>query len=248
MSLEGWKSFFEIGGVVLLLLTFAFGAGALIVNNRLNAIQAQELGDFKLKFEEEQQKTAGAQKEAAEAKQIAGGFERDIAHANEKAAESGEKAAKANQEAAEANKTAETERLERLKLEAQIAPRRLTGAQQQALANAAKIFKGRHVKVLSYSLDIEGGLFAEQIIASLKLGGLSVDDGAASQMPLGSFSSGVHVYGSEKDLMEGLAASIASLGLTVVTSNSDPPQGPGVSTFVPSDAKVTILVGIKPLK
>jgi hypothetical protein len=33
MSLEGWKALFEIGGVVLLLLTFAFGAGALFVNN-----------------------------------------------------------------------------------------------------------------------------------------------------------------------------------------------------------------------
>jgi hypothetical protein len=68
MSLEGWKAFFEIGGVVLLLVTFGFGAGALIVNNRLNAIQATELRDFKLKFEEEQQKTALAQKEVAEAR------------------------------------------------------------------------------------------------------------------------------------------------------------------------------------
>ena len=92
MSLEGWKAFFEIGGVVLLLLTFAFGAGALIVNNRLNAIQAKELGDFKIKFEEEQQKTALAQKEAAEAKQIAGGFERDISTANQRAAEANAKA------------------------------------------------------------------------------------------------------------------------------------------------------------
>ena len=40
MSLEGYKAVFEIGGVVLLLLTFAFGAGALIVNNRLNAIRS----------------------------------------------------------------------------------------------------------------------------------------------------------------------------------------------------------------
>ena len=69
MSLDGWKAFFEIGGVVLLLLTFAFGAGALIVNNRLNKIQAQELGDFRIRFEEEQQKTALAQKEASEAKE-----------------------------------------------------------------------------------------------------------------------------------------------------------------------------------
>jgi len=67
MSLEAWKFFFEVGGVVLLLFTFAFGAGALIVNNRLNAVQAKELREFRIKFEEEQQKTAEAQKALAEA-------------------------------------------------------------------------------------------------------------------------------------------------------------------------------------
>ncbi|MGB9406871.1 MAG: hypothetical protein WCA89_05000 [Terracidiphilus sp.] len=67
MSLEGYKSLFEIGGVVLLFLTFVFGAGALITSNRINVVQSQELRDFKLRIEDEQQKTALAQKEAAEA-------------------------------------------------------------------------------------------------------------------------------------------------------------------------------------
>jgi hypothetical protein len=79
------------------------------VNNRLNAIQAKELGDFKIKFEGEQQKTALAQKEAAEAKQIAGGFEIAISTANQRAAEANAKSegfrldiAKANERAADA--------------------------------------------------------------------------------------------------------------------------------------------------
>jgi hypothetical protein len=67
VSLDGWKLFFEIGGVVLLALTFVFGAGAWIVNNRLSLIQKKELEGFKLKMEGEQQKTADAQKAAAEA-------------------------------------------------------------------------------------------------------------------------------------------------------------------------------------
>jgi hypothetical protein len=46
MSLESWKSFFEIGGVVLLLLTFVFGAGALIATRRVNEIQAGQLREF----------------------------------------------------------------------------------------------------------------------------------------------------------------------------------------------------------
>src|SRR6266481_3939208 len=114
MSLETWKAFFEYGGVVLLLLTFAFGSGALIVNNRLNALQAKELADFRIKFEEEQQKTAVAQKEAAEAKEAAGdadakaeGFRLDIAKANERAAE--------------ANKVAEQEHLARVRIEEKLA-------------------------------------------------------------------------------------------------------------------------------
>ena len=67
MSLESWKVFFEVGGIVLLALTFIFGAGAWLANNRLSAIQTKELDDFKLKFQEEQQKTAEAQAEAARA-------------------------------------------------------------------------------------------------------------------------------------------------------------------------------------
>jgi hypothetical protein len=61
MSLEGWKSLFEIGGVVLLGLTFVFGAGALITGNRINAIQSVELGDFKLKTAQAEAESAKAQ-------------------------------------------------------------------------------------------------------------------------------------------------------------------------------------------
>jgi hypothetical protein len=66
MSLEFWKSFFEIGGVVLLFLTFVFAGGLVITVNRLNAIQEKELQEFRLKIEAEEQKTASAQKEAAD--------------------------------------------------------------------------------------------------------------------------------------------------------------------------------------
>ena len=67
MTLEWWKLFFEIGSVALLALTFIFGAGAWLVNIRLSAAQTKELDDFKLKFEEEQGKTAAAQEKAAKA-------------------------------------------------------------------------------------------------------------------------------------------------------------------------------------
>jgi hypothetical protein len=147
MSLEGWKAFLEVGGVVLLLLTFAFGAGALIVNNRLNVIQARELADFRLKFEGEQQKTALAQKEAAEAKQIAGGFERDIAAANQRAAEAGAKAegfrldiAKANERAARLESEAATAKLETEKLKQVVAWRIIP---PEAATELEKVLSGK---------------------------------------------------------------------------------------------------------
>jgi hypothetical protein len=147
MSLEGWKAFFEIGGVVLLLLTFASGAGALIVNNRLNAIQAKELGDFRIKFEEEQQKTALAQREAAEAKQIAGGFEIAISTANQRAAEANAKAegfrldiAKANEQAAKLEKEAVAAKLETEKLKQVVAWRIIP---PEATAKLEKVLSGR---------------------------------------------------------------------------------------------------------
>jgi hypothetical protein len=145
MSLEGWKSFFEIGGVILLLLTFAFGAGALIVNNRLNAIQAKELGDFRIKFEEEQQKTALAQKEVAEAKKAAGdadskaeGFRLDIAKANERAAEATLALAKLKQ------------------------PRVLTREQQERIFSKIKQFSGQSFAAYTFQ-DQESIDFANAV-------------------------------------------------------------------------------------
>jgi hypothetical protein len=67
MSLEQLKAIFEVGGVILLFLTFVFGAGLVITANRINAVQSRELHEFQLKIEAEQQKTAQAQKDAAKA-------------------------------------------------------------------------------------------------------------------------------------------------------------------------------------
>ncbi len=148
MSLEGLKSLFELGGVILLALTFVFGAGALIVNNRLNAIQGRELDDFKLKFEVEQQKTALAQKEASEAKAKADKFEGDIATANQEAAEAQTTAegfrrdiALANQKAAEANKTAEEEHLARVRIEEKLAGWKLNAAAQASIIKKMKPYE-----------------------------------------------------------------------------------------------------------
>jgi hypothetical protein len=46
MSPESWKSVFELGGVVLLALTFVLGAGALYFSHRVNDIQEAHLRQF----------------------------------------------------------------------------------------------------------------------------------------------------------------------------------------------------------
>ena len=67
MTLEGLKAIFEIGGVVLLFLTFICGTGALYTSGIINRRQSAELRDFQLRIEGEQQKTAAAQEAAAKA-------------------------------------------------------------------------------------------------------------------------------------------------------------------------------------
>ena len=171
MSLEAWKAFFEIGGVVLLLLTFAFGAGALIVNNRLNATQAKELGDFRIKFEEEQQKTALAQKEVAEAKiTLATVNERTLTL--QKAATD----AKAAQQKVEIDlgeqkeKTADAEK-SLLELQIRMQPRRISPEQRARLiAILAQGPKGK-VSINCVLGDGEGHTFANDIDDVLKASG-----------------------------------------------------------------------------
>jgi hypothetical protein len=65
MSLEGFKSFCEIAGVVVLFLAFLFGAGALWSANRLNAIQDKALKELKWKVSENEKDAAQLKRDAA---------------------------------------------------------------------------------------------------------------------------------------------------------------------------------------
>ncbi len=102
MSLELWKSIFEYGGVILLFLTFVFGAGVVIATNRINERQAGELRDFNKKLTDAQTelekqkerasiadgKVAGLQTAASDAKAAQQRVEKDLAVAQKEAADS----------------------------------------------------------------------------------------------------------------------------------------------------------------
>src|ERR1700721_1189341 len=73
-----------------------------------------------------------------------------------------------DREIAKLNEKAESEQLARTQLEAKIAPRRLDLDQQVKIAENCKgfsrLFAGKRVKVVSYSLDTEGFVLAEQVV------------------------------------------------------------------------------------
>lgn len=83
-----------------------------------------------------------------------------------------------------ANDRAAKNELARITLELQIAPRRLNVMNQLAIAVHCRSFKeslkGKRVKLVSYWLDAEAGILAEQIVMALRMKpcGMVIDDDA----------------------------------------------------------------------
>jgi len=109
-------------------------------------------------------------------------------------------ASKANLRAAELANETEALKGANLKLEAQLAPRRLKPEQQQAIASALTKFAGRKVRVKSYALDFEAAVLGQQIIDCLRAARIVVDDNRMSQGALGSIATGIRVTGDDKEL------------------------------------------------
>lgn len=197
-------------------------------------------------------KSDEARAEAAKANAAGEAAKADTEKARAEIAEAAKQTELAKAGAAEANQKAEAERLERLKLEAVVAPRSLSLQQQQMLAAAWRALAGTRVAVISYSLDGEGAGLATQIMAALQAAGVVVDNRLASIMPMGGFSLGVHVTGADASVADPLRGALATIGnLAVATPGS--PQGGGASMGVgpaPGTSQpvaAEILVGVKPV-
>jgi hypothetical protein len=272
MSVEDWKSLFDILTVVLLGLTFLAGAGVLITGNIINRRQVEKLRQFdsdltlaKSDLSKQQERAAKAEasialaeQHSAEANAKAEGFRFDIAKANESSAfaqaqvaGATAEAATATERAAAATRAAEAEKIERLKLEQEIAPRRLTAAQMQDIAKQCQIFKGHTVSVVSYALDSEGAILAKQLISALSASGITVQDGTASSSPMGGFSIGIHVTGSDQALVGSLRRILAIAGnLLVAPANTERSGAQWEMRVGPTGPApdATVLVGVKPIK
>jgi hypothetical protein len=154
--------------------------------------------------------------------------------------------ADAKARAAKATKAAEIERIERLKLESQIAPRRLNIDQQQILKTALSQFKGADISVTSYALDGDAVVFGGQLLTIIHNAKLIPVDRRMSESPVGSISFGVYVKGTNSALVKTLLTTLNSF--EIATSLGEPPQSGGISAGdrdAPHAAK--IFVGIKPL-
>jgi hypothetical protein len=139
-----------------------------------------------------------------------------------------------------------------LKLEAQIAPRRLTREQEVKIAdNCTRIkdkFTGKRVRVVSYALDTEGFVFSEQIVSALRWSGMAVDDDSMSIIPGGKLVMGIQVFGSDPNLAKKIADAIGSSGSPIAVSfvETDPTAGAIKIEYGAPARQATILVGLKP--
>lgn len=153
----------------------------------------------------------------------------------------------ANARAAEATRTAENERLERIKLEAKVAPRRLDQEAIVGIAADLAKFSGRKVKVSSFTGDVEAAILGGQIIDALRHAAIVPFDRRMTNSSFGTVAFGILVSGTNASLVAGIVAALikhldAAAGL--------PPQGYPTILAPGEDAvttEATIFVGVKPL-
>jgi hypothetical protein len=106
-------------------------------------------------------------------------FEAKVASATVSAATANERAAALTKEAADVQVVLERERIERLKLEAAIAPRRLTQQQRDAFVAALANDKRSLVVTVTKLGDQEAALYADALISALTtagVGGINVNN------------------------------------------------------------------------
>jgi hypothetical protein len=204
MSLEEWKTTFELLGLVALLATFGFAFGAWYFSRAVNKVQAEQLRQFdkglteaKTELAKQQARAADAEKALREVDSKTEGFRLAIANANERAAKAEENlgnakkdAALALQQAAEANRIAEEEKLKRVQIEERMKPRAFRPTPQQI--SSLQAYKGTEYTFSAVFGD-------EESINLLKqLDGILLSAGWIRVKPPHAFPA-INVYGKEQD-------------------------------------------------
>jgi hypothetical protein len=146
----------------------------------------KDLADAVARAKEADARIAEAERESAEANARATKAQESLGLAEQHAAEANVKAegfrldiAKANEGAARANETAERERLARLQLEARLADRTLTPAQQLALRGQLTAISGITVDVVVWGETPEVQTLSGLVLDSMAKAGWSINSGQA---------------------------------------------------------------------
>ncbi len=167
---------------------------------------------------------------------------KEAGDARRKAGDAEKAAGEANERAAGANRIAEGERLARVKIEKQLAPRTLTESDRETIGKQLRAFaprfSGRKVKISSYSCDAEGIVFSLEIMDIVTRAGIDVDPVIGRTLPVGLVTLGVKVTGSAADEMF-----IRSLLTGIHAHVGTDLHG----EWAPKYSQVSIEVGVKPI-
>jgi hypothetical protein len=239
-ALEGFIGVLDNWTAVFTLLVVIGVGGELVVhvwqsraNKKLIALQHTE--------------TLAQEAEIARLKNQSASFELAIATTKKEAGEANERGGRLEKEAAELTAN-------NLRLEAAIAPRRLSERQQRGLATLTA-FANRTVGIRSYANDTEGLVLATQIVDALTKSNIRVEDNRLTMQPAGSVSFGLSIDGPDKAVVQELRRIFSLDGdLTKGSSISSTSRGGfsaqvsfgTISNSIPPAA--TITVGVKPIK
>ncbi|MBK8278149.1 MAG: hypothetical protein IPK92_20610 [Nitrospira sp.] len=253
-----WKTRVEKTSVLVVFLGSVVGLVATWklanISDQIIAILNKQTATAQAEADRAMATAADAHTRLAEARERTARVEQEVANAYKAAKDAEAQARKfeaiiatSNARAEEAKQIAERERLERVKLEAQVAPRRLSREQEKSITSSLSRFSGRNVTVVSYSLDVEGGVLATQIISVLKEAGILVEEKIAGLLVGGSFWTGVILKGptEEQDFIAALTTTLMNDGRLAVRNEVAEFVVPvGISKL--REKAVFILVGAKP--
>ena len=180
---EAWKSFFDIGAIVLLFLTFLFGIGILVTGNIINGRQEKEIKQFGIDLKDKDVKISEANDKAGAA--------------IERASNADERASKNEKEAARLNKLSEDEKAARVAIQTQLAWREPTDEQLNRVRDSLLLFRGQQFDVVTYATEPEC-LNLTNRIYSVAIAAQWVLDPKRKFSLLGSILSGVELSVSEE--------------------------------------------------
>jgi hypothetical protein len=227
MTLDSINSIFLVISIILLFLTFAVGASALITSHKIAVREHSRLAKA-------EQGTAEANKKAAEATERAAKAAADAAAANERTVKLEFETAQQREKAAKAER-------ELLEVKERIKPRQLSGTNHAALVAALRRANPKGVVTLICVLgDGEGFAFATQLDETLKVAGWPTN--GVSQVVYGGGANPVgiaivvHSSATAPPYAVALQRAFAEAGLPIV----------GVEQAGKSEGSVELLIGNKP--